>query len=197
MIRFPFSVSRIGVFLLILLGLTANGTFADGSEQHFDEVVLCCHSDQALALLKDATTKEIEVLGAILYTNNDVVMHTDITMLPKRKLAWAAWNYKLNGQNHQSATVTYNMNILQSLTSKYTYCVTLNQNQEIDPNKIIGHYQYAHPVFDIKSQKARAKRDSICGHNHTHFAGAYWYNGFHEDGVVSALDVCEHFGEKL
>ena len=169
-------------------------TFKDGRQQHFDEVVLCCHSDQALGLLKDATSQEKAVLGAIPYTQNDVVMHTDISLLPKRKLAWASWNYLLNGQNHQPAAVTYNMNILQGLQSEHTYCVTLNLNQQIDPNKIIGRYQYAHPVFDIASQKARKKRSLICGHNHTHFAGAYWYNGFHEDGVRSAVNVANRLG---
>lgn len=169
-------------------------SFADGSHQQYDEVVLACHSDQALQLLEDASDAECSVLGSIPYTDNDVVLHADTRLLPKRRLAWASWNYCLSNDQTAAAAVTYNMNILQGLNTQHTYCVTLNQTQAIDPSKIIGEYRYQHPVFDLASQAARQKRTLICGQRHTHFAGAYWYNGFHEDGVRSAVDVANRLG---
>lgn len=173
--------------------------FADGSEQHFDEVVFACHSDQALQLLQTPTADETSVLGDIPYSRNEVVLHHDKNLLPKRRLAWASWNYLLaqSGASSQPATVTYNMNILQGIESDTTFCVTLNQTQLIDPNKIIKQYVYHHPVFNSKSMAAQRKRAIICGHNNTHFVGAYWYNGFHEDGVRSAVDVAKRFGISL
>lgn len=164
----------------------------------FDDVVLACHSDQALAMLSDASTAEQEVLGQIPYQENDVVLHTDTQLLPRKKLAWAAWNYHLNTDNQRPAAVTYNMNILQRLPKDApTFCVTLNQNDAIDESKVIAKFRYAHPVFNKGSIAAQQRRQEICGHQRTHFAGAYWYNGFHEDGVKSALDVCKRFGVQL
>lgn len=167
--------------------------FDNGSEQQFDEVVFACHSDQALKLLADANELERSILGDIPYTNNDVVLHTDTSLLPKRPRAWAAWNYMLNDKPDAPASVTYDMNILQGIESEHTFCVTLNQSDQIDPAKILGRYQYAHPVFNLTSQKAKQRRSQICGHNHTHFVGAYWYNGFHEDGVRSAVEMALRF----
>ncbi|MEP1551393.1 MAG: FAD-dependent oxidoreductase [Paraglaciecola sp.] len=171
--------------------------FEDGTSQDFDEVVFACHSDQALALLADPTPLETEILGDIDYQNNDVVLHTDISLLPKRKAAWASWNYQLDGNFDRQASVTYNMNILQGIASKETFCVTLNQSEQIAPDKIIRNFTYAHPVFNQACIAAQQKRDSICGVNHTHFVGAYWYNGFHEDGVRSATDIGLRFGISL
>ncbi|KXI29931.1 NAD(P)/FAD-dependent oxidoreductase [Paraglaciecola hydrolytica] len=171
--------------------------FADGSEQQFDEVVFACHSDQALALLGDASADEHKILGAMPYQMNDVVLHTDTSVLPKRKAAWASWNYSLNGDSDSPAHVTYNMNILQGLNSTQTFCVTLNQTQSIHPEKILGAFQYAHPVFNQSSISAQQQRLAICGIAHTHYVGAYWYNGFHEDGVHSATDVAKRFGISL
>ncbi|WP_340679770.1 FAD-dependent oxidoreductase [Paraglaciecola sp.] len=171
--------------------------FADGTQQQFDEVVFACHSDQALALLGDATESEKNILGAIPYQMNDVVLHTDTRLLPKRKRAWASWNYLLSGNNDCLAQVTYNMNILQGLSSSDTFCVTLNQSAAIDPEKILGTFQYAHPVFNQTSISAQQQRSAICGITHTHYAGAYWYNGFHEDGVHSATDIAKRFGISL
>lgn len=165
--------------------------FADGTAEDFDEVVLACHSDEALALLSDASETEKEVLGDLRYAENEVVLHTDESLLPSNKRAWASWNYLLDNRPEQPAAVTYNMNILQSLKAPYTFCVTLNQTERIDPSKILRSFNYAHPVYDLKSQQARQRRSQICGHNRTHFAGAYWFNGFHEDGVKSALDVAK------
>lgn len=171
--------------------------FADGTTQIFDDVVFACHSDQALKLLGDASEQEQSVLGNIPYSKNEVVLHTDINMLPKRKLAWASWNYRLDSNNPRPAAVTYNMNILQGLKTDTTYCVTLNQTEQIDKSKILRSFVYHHPVFNKQSMAAQQQRDTICGTNHTHFCGAYWYNGFHEDGVRSALDVCKRFDCEL
>ena len=166
--------------------------------QYFDEVVLACHSDQAKKLLRDITPDEEKILGDLAYQNNEVVLHTDTSLLPNKKRAWSAWNYHLNSDNKRPTALTYNMNILQCLEkSAPTFCVTLNQTELIDSDKILGLYQYAHPVFNAQSIKAQQKRSLICGQQHTHFAGAYWYNGFHEDGVNSALDVCKRFGVSL
>lgn len=173
--------------------------FSNAESQRFDEVVFACHSDQALALLESPTEQEQQVLGGIPYSRNEVVLHHDINLLPKRKLAWASWNYLLaKGQSDiKPATVTYNMNILQGIESDTTFCVTLNQTELIAPDKIIKSYVYHHPVFNTASMAAQRRRDEVCGKNHTHFAGAYWYNGFHEDGVNSALDVAKRFGISL
>ena len=170
---------------------------ADGSKELFDEVVFACHSDQALTLLADANEQEQQVLGAIPYSDNQVVLHTDTNMLPKRPLAWASWNYRLDNTNMRPAAVTYNMNILQGLQSDTTFCVTLNQTAIIDKSKILREFTYHHPVFNKQSMAAQQRRSDICGKNRTHFCGAYWYNGFHEDGVRSALDVCKRFGCEL
>lgn len=169
-------------------------------EQQFDSVILACHSDQALNMLEQPSTNQQEILGNIQYAGNDVVLHTDIGLLPKRELAWASWNYNVeNGQTalKRPATVTYNMNILQRLQSDTTFLVTLNNTDAIDPTKILRKFHYSHPQFNQASLLAQSRREEICGQNDLHFCGAYWYNGFHEDGVKSALDVCERFGVSL
>lgn len=171
--------------------------FADESEQEFDEVVFACHSDQSLALLGDASVDEKRILGDIAYSANEVVLHTDIAMLPKRRKAWASWNYQLSDNRSKPASVTYNMNILQGLNSEHTYCVTLNQTDDIAPEHILRKFTYHHPVFNLNSLRGQSQRKKICGVNHTHFAGAYWYNGFHEDGVKSAVDVAARFDCEL
>jgi predicted NAD/FAD-binding protein len=167
--------------------------FVNGESQTFDEVVLACHSDQALALLADASEQEQKILAAIPYSANSVVLHTDINLLPKRKKAWASWNYQLSANRAKPASVTYNMNILQGLNAKHTFCVTLNQREDIDPSKILREFTYHHPVFSTSSINAQEQRSAICGKKNTHFAGAYWYSGFHEDGVRSAVDVAQRF----
>ncbi|MCE2573134.1 NAD(P)/FAD-dependent oxidoreductase [Motilimonas eburnea] len=173
-------------------------TLNNGQQAFFDEVVLACHSDQSLAMLADASEQERQILGDLAYSSNDVVLHTDTNLLPKRKKAWAAWNYQLNGQRDNPASVTYDMNILQGLPADApTFCVTLNQSHAIASDKILREFKYMHPVFNQASLAAQQDRQHICGQRHTHFAGAYWYNGFHEDGVRSALDVCQRFGLSL
>ncbi|VXC62220.1 NAD(P)/FAD-dependent oxidoreductase [Pseudomonas sp. 8O] len=169
---------------------------AAGAER-FDKVIFACHSDQALALLDQASEKEREILGALPYANNDVVLHTDTRLLPKRKLAWASWNYRLGGPREQMAAVTYDMNILQGIESDTTFCVSLNQTAAIDPSKILARFQYAHPQYSLAGTAAQARWEELLGGQHTYYCGAYWANGFHEDGVVSALRVARAFGETL
>ena len=175
-------------------------------EDVFDEVIFACHSDQALRMLSSQPQTDIDmsayqdILGAIPYSMNEVVLHTDTSVLPVRPLAWASWNYEIEGAKAEAsrpAAVTYNMNILQKLQSDTTFCVTLNNTQAIDSSKILGTYHYAHPQFSPAMVKAQERREEICGQSGLHFCGAYWYNGFHEDGVRSALDVCKRFGESL
>ena len=159
----------------------------------FDSVFLACHSDQALRMLSDPSQDESRVLGAIPYQRNEAILHTDTSLLPKKRLAWAAWNYHILKQNEDRVALTYNMNILQNIKSKHTFCVTLNNTDAIDPGKIIKRMEYDHPVFTLKGMQAQSQQQLINGPLNTYFCGAYWRNGFHEDGVVSALNALEHF----
>jgi len=165
--------------------------------QRFDKVVFACHSDQALKLLAQPSPAEQEILGALPYADNDVVLHSDTRLLPKCRLAWASWNYRLGGPASQSAAVTYNMNILQGIHSDTTFCVSLNQTALIDPSTILARYRYAHPQYSLAGMAAQARWEELLGAQHSYFCGAYWANGFHEDGVVSALRVARAFGEEL
>ena len=167
------------------------------NEEKFDAVVFATHSDQSLALLEQPTKDEVEILGSIIYQNNDAVLHFDDTILPKRKTAWSSWNYLLDQDQSKPVALTYNMNILQGIVSSKTFCVTLNTQELIDPEKVIKYLNYEHPLFTLSSLKAQEQKSKISGKNNTYYCGAYWHNGFHEDGVVSALDVCSHFGETL
>ncbi len=166
-----------------------------GAEQ-FDQLIIACHADQALALLADPTPEEESILSQLPYRSNEVVLHHDRSLLPDCERAWASWNYRLHPERGRP-TVTYNMNILQGLESAEPLCVTLNQSEAIDPNKILGRYDYAHPVYNRAALAAQQRRASINGHHRTYYCGAYWYNGFHEDGVNSALDICRAFGATL
>ena len=159
----------------------------------FDHVFLACHSDEALKMLADPTADEKRVLGAIPYQGNEAVLHTDESLLPKKRLAWAAWNYHVLQTDKDRVALTYNMNILQSLESRHTFCVTLNNSDAIDPKKIIKRIDYDHPVFTLPGMEAQSQQAIINGPRNTYFCGAYWRNGFHEDGVVSALNAIEHF----
>jgi predicted NAD/FAD-binding protein len=167
-----------------------------GEPERFDRVFLACHSDQALRLLADATPLEREVLGAIPYQPNEVLLHTDTSILPTRKLAWAAWNYHIDRHDRDRVGVTYNMNILQSLGSRTPLLVTLNKSQDIDPAKVIKRLSYEHPIFTPASVAAQARQGEVNGVNRAYFCGAYWRNGFHEDGVVSGLNALAHFQER-
>lgn len=155
----------------------------------FDHVVLACHSDHALKLLgAGATRTEREVLTAFPYERNVAVLHTDQSLLPKRRKAWASWNYRLVAPS-LSASVTYNMNILQGIKSQHTFCVTLNSPIRIAEEQILGRYEYSHPVFDHRRFAAQSRHSELLNRNRTSFCGAYWGSGFHEDGVNSALAV--------
>jgi uncharacterized protein len=168
-----------------------------GEPERFDHVVLATHSDQALSLLADPSDREHELLGAIPYQPNQAVLHTDERMLPRRRRAWASWNYHLLDEPAGPATVTYHMNRLQGLEADREFCVTLNRADAIDPDKVIRRIDYAHPVFTAAGEAAQARHHEISGAERTHFCGAYWGWGFHEDGVKSALRVAEHFGGRL
>ncbi|MBN8238200.1 FAD-dependent oxidoreductase [Marinobacter hydrocarbonoclasticus] len=171
---------------------------ANGQEHRFDQVIFGCHSDQALAMLDDATDDERSILGAIAYQKNDVVLHTDASVLPSNRLAWAAWNYMIPEHSTQPVSVTYNMNVLQNFDdAPETFCVTLNRSRDINPEKVIKRFEYDHPVFTLDAVAAQARYDDIGNRNRTHFCGAYWFNGFHEDGVRSALRVTRAFGVEL
>ena len=145
-------------------------------------------------MLSDPTPEENEVLGAMPYQSNDVVLHTDTRLLPRKRLAWAAWNYHIPESAERPGSVTYNMNILQNFDAPETFCVTLNQTDRIDPDKVIDRFRYAHPLFTLEGMQAQQEHHRISGVNRTHYCGAYWFNGFHEDGVNSALRVTRALG---
>ena len=162
--------------------------------ERYDQVFFTCHSDQALALLADASPLEKSILGAIPYQENEAVLHTDTTLLPRTRRAWAAWNYHvIEGTDAARAILTYNMNILQTLKSRHTFCVTLNRTAHIAPRKIIKRINYHHPLYTLAGVAAQARQSEINGVNRSYFCGAYWRFGFHEDGVVSALNALKHF----
>jgi predicted NAD/FAD-binding protein len=164
---------------------------ADGWEsEEFDQVVLAVHSDHALALLADPSEPEQEILGAIPYQRNEAVLHTDTSLLPRRRTVWSSWNFHLSDSSAGS-TVTYWMNNLQRLRARRQYLVTLNRGGEIDPGKIIERFEYDHPVYSADGVAAQARHAEISGVRRTHYCGAYWGWGFHEDGVLSALRACE------
>lgn len=168
-----------------------------GGALHFDKMILAVHSDQALAMLERPTPIESEVLGAIKYQPNQATLHTDRRLLPTREAAWASWNYRLPKQKSMTPTLTYNMNILQTLKSRDPFLVSLNQSNAIAEDKTLRQMEYAHPVFTPEATSAQARHHEIDGQQHTYYCGAYWFNGFHEDGVRSALRVCEKFGAHL
>jgi predicted NAD/FAD-binding protein len=166
----------------------------DGGEtERFDTVFIACHSDQALAMLADATRWEREVLGAIPYQANEAVLHTDVRLMPRTRRAWAAWNYHALANQDEGVALTYNMNILQFLDAPKPFLVTLNRTQSIDPAHILKRIHYEHPLYTSAGVAAQARHHEINGPLNTYFCGAYWRFGFHEDGVVSALDALAHF----
>ena len=164
------------------------------SAERFDHVVMATHSDQALKVLADPSDREHALLGAIPYQSNEAVLHTDARMLPRRRRAWASWNYHLLEEPTGKPTVTYHMNRLQSLRAEREFCVTLNRIEAVDPGKVIRTIPYAHPVFTAEGQAAQARHVEISGQNRTHYCGAYWGWGFHEDGVASGERVATALG---
>ncbi len=168
----------------------------DNGWERYDCVFLACHSDQALAMLADPTNLERDVLGGIRYHDNEAVLHTDTRVLPRRRRAWAAWNYFVPAAGRSHVAVSYNMNLLQGLDSDETFVVTLNDDSRIAEDKIIRRIQYQHPMFTRGALAAQSRHREINA-DRTFFCGAYWRNGFHEDGVVSALNAISHFEERL
>ncbi|MGB4812125.1 MAG: FAD-dependent oxidoreductase [Methylophilaceae bacterium] len=169
----------------------------NAAEQTFDYVFFACHSDEALAMLSDASVAEKEILSAFPYQENSVYLHHDASLMPKRKLAWAAWNYHIATKHTSKVSVTYNMNILQNIKSPEPILVTLNHTDSINPAKVIKRLKYTHPLYTLAGVAAQARHTEISGKNRTGFAGAYWHSGFHEDGVVSALEALKHFEKSI
>jgi uncharacterized protein len=161
----------------------------------FDHVFLACHADQALRLLSDASREEREILGAFPYQQNEAVLHTDISLLPRERRAWAAWNYHVLSAVGESVALTYNMNILQGLPARHTFCVSLNASAQIAQEHVLRRLSYSHPLFTPRSVVAQRRHAEISGVRRTHYCGAYWRYGFHEDGVVSALMALRRFEE--
>jgi predicted NAD/FAD-binding protein len=170
---------------------------AGGDVERFDRVVIATHSDQALRLLSDPSDAEREILSAIGYQENEVVLHMDERLLPRQRRAWASWNYTAPREPLDRVAVTYNMNMLQSIASSRTFCVTLNRTDKIDPEKILRRATFDHPVYTFDTIDAQKRRHEISGVKNTFYCGAYWGYGFHEDGVKSGLAVAEHFGKSL
>jgi len=170
---------------------------ARGTVEPFDYVFLACHSDQALRLLEAPSAAEREVLGAFPYAANEVVLHTDERLLPRRPLARAAWNYHLLADPQEPVAVTYDMNVLQSLDAPVRFLLTLNHRKAIDERKVLGTFNYDHPVYSPQAVKAQARHREVNGAARSYFCGAYWRCGFHEDGVVSAQAALAHFDEDL
>ena len=167
---------------------------SDSGESTFDHIVLACHADQALDLLGDPSATEHAVLGAFEFQQNETVLHTDTRVLPRNRKLWAAWNAHIPCDPATAASVSYCMNILQSLTAPETFCVTLNRSDAVDPAKVLAKRSYAHPLYTHASVMAQARRAEIQNVNATSFAGAYWGWGFHEDGIRSAVDVARGLG---
>lgn len=165
-------------------------------DECFDHVVLACHSDQALALLADASEREQDILGAIPYQLNSAVLHTDASVLPRNRKAWAAWNAYIPEAPDAACTVSYCMNLLQGISSREPFVVTLNRDQSIDPKKILRRMVYHHPIYTETSVAAQTRKAEIQGQRNTWFAGAYWGWGFHEDGMRSAVEVARSLGSQ-
>jgi uncharacterized protein len=164
---------------------------AEGCEsEEFDQVVIAAHSDQALALLADPSEPEREILGAIPYQRNEAVLHTDTSLLPRRRVAWSSWNFHLSEEPAGRSTVTYWMNNLQRLRAEREYLLTLNRSEAIDPEQVLRRFEYDHPIYTREGVAAQARHGEISGARRTHYCGAYWGWGFHEDGVLSALRAC-------
>ncbi len=169
----------------------------DGVAERFDAVFVACHSDQALRLLADPAQSEREVLGTIPYQENEAVLHTDSRLLPRKRLAWAAWNYHVLPEARERVALTYNMKILQGLEAPEPFLVTLNRSDAVDPAKVLRRITYHHPLFTPAGVAAQARQAELNRGRRTYYCGAYWRNGFHEDGVVSALAALAHFREDI
>lgn len=168
--------------------------FDDRAPQRFDEVVFACHGDQVLPLLERPTDAERALFAKFRTSSNETVLHTDSRLLPRRPDARASWNYGIDSRAQRQVSVTYSMNRLQSLRTKDDYCVTLNGTDRIDPSKIVKSMVYHHPSYDLGALEAQSRWGEVSGALHTHYCGAYWYYGFHEDGMKSAIRVAGALG---
>ncbi len=171
-----------------------------GAAERFDEVVICTHSDQALRMLRAPSESETQYLSAIRYQDNVAVLHTDDSVLPSRRKAWAAWNYaRAESEDQESSRVClhYLLNKLQPLPYEQAVVVSLNPTQNIDPSKVIRSFEYAHPVFDLAAIEAQKHIQGIQGQQHTWYAGAWLGYGFHEDGLKSGLSVAKELLMKV
>ncbi len=185
--------SNVRIAAVTRSGRDALVRFEDGTSERFDEVVFACHAPQALELLADASPQERSVLGGLTTSRNHTLLHTDSRLLPRRPAAQASWNYHL-GLGVRGATLTYDMNRLQKLPVPERYCVTLNANGRVRESAILREMNYAHPLMTLPALRAQGRWQEISGRNHTHFCGAYWFYGFHEDGLNSAIRVAERLG---
>jgi len=174
-------------------GVHVTGT--DGTTDRFDEVVLACHADDAMALLADSEGAEARALSAIRYSTNNVVLHRDPRFMPKRKHCWASWNYHSDGKGDEPAiSLTYWMNLLQSIDPAYPVFVTLNPSEALPAESVFNSHVFHHPIFDNGAVAAQRALRAIQGERHTWFCGAHMRHGFHEDGLMSAMDVAERLG---
>jgi len=170
---------------------------ADGAVHRFDRVILAVHGDQALRLLADPTDAERRLLSAMRTQENEALLHRDASLMPRRRRAWASWNTRVPCEPRGRVLVTYHLNRLHALRSRHELFVTLNGSDRVDPAKVIARHVYRHPVFDAEAIAAQRRRAAIDGIDRTHYCGAWWGWGFHEDGVQSALAVCRRFGVDL
>jgi len=165
----------------------------NGRKEKYDYVFFACHSDDALEILQKPTSDEVEILKTLPYQKNDIILHTDSSIMPQKKLSWAAWNFNIDSPEDSPITLTYNMNILQNIKTNEAVLVTLNTKQPISKDKVIKKLQYTHPKFSKESIRAQLKNKIISGKNRTFYSGAYWGKGFHEDGVKSAYEAVKIF----
>ena len=169
-------------------------TFRDRPSMSFDEVVFACHGDQVLPLLADPTERERDVFAQFTTTTNEAWLHTDASMLPALTRARASWNYRLAADGDEAPIVTYDLNRLQGLTASEQYCVTLNPDGSIDERRVLRKLVYRHPLFTRDAIGAQERWREVSGVNCTHYCGAYWFHGFHEDGLTSAIRVANALG---
>lgn len=168
-----------------------------GSAEIYDEVIFATHADQTLGMLQDADDLERQILSAFPYQSNEAILHTDTSLLPRRRRAWASWNYHIAREVESPVAVTYDLSRLQSVPSPEPILLTLNYSERIDAAKILRRFDYSHPAYGLDSIHAQRRRSEINGRHRTYFCGAYWGYGFHEDGVNSALAVARHFGKTI
>jgi predicted NAD/FAD-binding protein len=168
--------------------------FHDRPSMVYDDVVFACHGDQVLPLLSAPTDSEREILSAFTTSTNVAWLHTDASVLPAHERARASWNYLLNAETGAAPTVTYDLNRLQGLSVSEQYCVTLNPNGSVDEDRVLCRLEYRHPLYTREAIQAQQRWHEVSGANHTHYCGAYWAHGFHEDGLNSAIRVAHTLG---